>query len=489
LLGLNEKIMDLARHGRTINVAVVGLGQMGLSLASHLNELKGFKLCAVADKNIEKVNQFCGSLGLNRENVYIYKNEALLSNDPGLSSGEKTPDINNRLSGLSSIDEICNLEADFFLSAGNDNRTLKKINSEIEKHRIVFTNDYTVFSSLESIDVVVDATGYPQAGAGIAFSSILGGKDMVMLNVETDVTIGPILKEIAARKDAVYTLSAGDEPAVLKELYDFAEGLGLKTVCAGKGKNNPLNVYANPTTLAEYAAKKGSSAKMMTSFVDGTKSMVEMACLSNATGLVPDCRGMHGPKANIRDIPSLLCSKRDGGILDNEGVVDFVIGDLAPGVFLVYSTKNKLVKDVIEYLNLGSGPNYLIYKPYHLTSIETPLSVALAYFERQPWIVPMDGGLVSEVITVAKKDLKTGEEIGGIGGYTVYGLIEQHKVAADTGCLPIGLSQGCILKRNKPKDSLILYDDVEFPYEPLLLKLRKIQDKEIQRRSAGTIKR
>jgi predicted homoserine dehydrogenase-like protein len=218
---------------------------------------------------------------------------------------------------------------------------------------------------------------------------------------------------------------------------------------------------------------------MMTSFVDGTKSMVEMACLSNATGLIPDCRGMHGARASIKELAKTFSLKKDGGILDKTGVVDFTIGDLAPGVFLVYSTKNKMIKDVLNYLALGEGPNYLLYRPYHLTCIETPLSIARVYFDKEPWIVP-SGGLVSDVLTVAKKDLAPGEIIDGIGGYMVYGLIDLYETTNKEKLLPIGLSQGCILKRCVKKGEPISYDDVDFPSDTLLLQLRKLQDKIIQ---------
>ena len=156
--------------------------------------------------------------------------------------------------------------------------------------------------------------------------------------------------------------------------------------------------------------------------------MIEMACLSNSTGLVPDCRGMHGPRADIKDLTEIFRLKKDGGILSRKGVVDFAIGDLAPGVFLVYTTENKVIKADLKYLMLGNGPYYLLYRPYHLTSIETPISIARAYFYGEPTLVP-ECGLISEVITLAKKDLKAGEKLDGIGGYTVYGLIEEHGTA------------------------------------------------------------
>ncbi|MBM3710040.1 MAG: NAD(P)-dependent oxidoreductase, partial [Actinobacteria bacterium] len=380
MLGLNEKLKDFAEKGKNIKTAVVGLGQMGLSLISHLNSLKGFKVTAVADKNLKKLDDISTVLKLDKQ-----KNFYLLN--------------------YQDTEDILNTDVDDILGGRyiDESIDIEKIDKEIKNGKIFYTNDFRIISFLNSIDIIVDATGYPEVGAAVSLAALCGKKHIVTLNVEADVTVGPILKEIADKKNLVYTLSAGDEPAALKELCDFADGLGFNIICAGKGKNNPLDVYANPATLAEYSASKGSSPKMMTSFVDGTKSMIEMACLSNATGLVPDCRGMHGVTAKIKDLISVFSLVKDGGILEKEGVVDFAIGDLAPGVFLIYSTPNNMVREVLKYLVLGDGPNYLLYRPYHLTSVETPLSIARAYFEKKPWIVPK-GGLVSEIITVAKKD-------------------------------------------------------------------------------------
>ncbi len=249
----------------------------------------------------------------------------------------------------------------------------------------------------------------------------------------------------------------------------------MEVIAAGKGKNNPLDREANPATLADYAREKGSNPYMMTSFVDGTKSMVEMACLSNATGLKPDCRGMHAPNVDIGELLDVLKLKEQGGILDNNGVVEFVIGDLAPGVFLVYTTKNKILAEELKYLLMGDGPNYLLYRPYHLTSMETPISIARVYFYNEPTMVPA-GGLVSEVVTIAKKDLKAGDRIDRIGGYTVYGLIEKYAFAKEQGLLPIGLSEGAVLKKDVKKSSPINYGDIELAGASLVHTLRKIQD-------------
>ena len=214
---------------------------------------------------------------------------------------------------------------------------------------------------------------------------------------------------------------------------------------------------------------------MMTSFVDGTKSMVEMACLSNATGLVPDCRGMHAVRTDRSRLLDVMRLKSKGGILEKSGVVEFVIGDLAPGVFLIYTTKNPIIREELKYLLMGDGPNYLLYRPYHLTSLETPLSVAKACLEGEPTMTAA-GDLVSEVITVAKKDLKAGERIDRIGGYTVYGLIDTVEKAREESLLPIGLCEGAVLKNPMEKDRPITYNDVDLPRDSLILEIRKIQD-------------
>ncbi len=456
MLGFKEKMDGLVRQGRNIRLGVVGAGQMGIAIISHFSNIPGFKVCAIADKNLKMMEYICEKLGFN-------KNDIFRAEIPG--------ELNILNSGLKEV---------FSGGIFGDFKDFKQLSEAISAEKIIFTNDFSLLAKIPEIDVVIDATGYTDVGAGVALTALLGGKDVVTLNVEADITVGPILKKIADDRGLVYTLAAGDEPAALKELYDFTYGLGFNVICAGKGKNNPLDRQANPATLEEYASKKGSSGKMMTSFVDGTKSMIEMACLSNATGLVPDCRGMHGPKAKIAGLLSVFCNKRDGGILEKDGVVDFVIGDLAPGVFLVFFTKNRLVKELLNYLLMGQGPNYLLYRPYHIPGIETPLTVARAYFERQPWIVPR-GGLISEVATIAKKDLKPGEAIDGIGGYTIYGLIDEYSNAVKENLLPVGLAQGSILKKAIKKDEPIRIDDIEFGSNSLLMQLRKMQDDTIQK--------
>jgi predicted homoserine dehydrogenase-like protein len=452
VLGLNKKLRNLKDNGESIKVAIAGVGQMGRSLISHIRELGGMQVLAVANRDIGRIIGILKELEINDSEIILVgdKNKLDLEND--------------------------NISKIVVENRSLDVRAKEKVNQLAGKNKLIVADNLAILFVIGDVDVIIDATGSPEAGAYIASNAISYKKHIVTLNVEADVTIGLLLKKLADEAGVVYTVSAGDEPAALKELYDFADTLGLEVIAAGKGKNNPLNRYANPDTLKEYAESKGSSPNMMTSFVDGTKSMIEMACLSNSTGLVPDCRGMHGPKADIKDLLNVFRLKRDGGILSRKGVVDFAIGNLAPGVFLVYTTKNKMIKADLKYLMLGSGPYYLLYRPYHLTSIETPLSIARAYFYGEPTIAP-DYGLISEVITLAKKDLKAGDVIDGIGRYMVYGLIEQYSRAKQENLLPIGISEGCILKKDMEKDQPIKYNDVSLVENSLVLKFRRSQDK------------
>ena len=443
--GLNQRLKDFVREGKSIKIGLAGLGQMGRGLLSQLNDLEGMEVYALADRDIANTEKTLKSIGISRESYFF------------------VPSDKNAIKRTSKVAGT-DLMADIYTDQAKNN-----IGDALDKKMLIYSDSLSILFSIEEIDIIIDATGNPEAGAYIALNAITSKKHLVTLNVEMDVTIGPFLRNLAKEHGVVYTLSAGDEPPAAKELYDFIDMLGMDIVAAGKGKNNPLNRDANPDSMAEYAHEKGSNPYMMTSFVDGTKSMVEMACLSNATGLKPDCRGMHAPTVNIDGLVDVLKLKSEGGILNKTGVVEFVIGDLAPGVFLVYTTKNKILKDELKYLLLGEGPNYLLYRPYHLTSMETPISVARAYFYGEATMVP-SGDLISEVITIAKKDLKAGEKLDRIGGYTVYGLVEEKQICEINDFLPIGLSEGAILKNNIEKSNPITYNDVDLSGDSLVSK-------------------
>lgn len=459
MFDLYSKLVNLQNEGVTIKIGIIGIGQMGSGLLANLRNIPGMEVVAIATKDMISTLKFVKEIGYKEKEIIIFN----INSDIDNNVIEKK-DFKEDLINLKNIKTL--------------NEKLKIINEESNNKKLIITDEAEIICSLQEIDVVIDATGKPEAGAFIAFTSIINKKHIVTLNVEGDVTIGPILRKMALSSDVVYTVSAGDEPAAIKELFNFATCANLKVVAAGKGKNNVLDRYSNPESLKDFAKSKGSSPYMMTSFVDGTKTMIEMACVSNATGLIPDVRGMHGPSANIKDLVNVFIPKKDGGILSKSGIVDYVIGDLAPGVFLVYTTDSEIVKRDLKYLKNGDGPYYLLYRPYHLASIETPISIAKAFLYNEPTIEP-SFGFVSEVMTYAKKDLKPGDVLDGIGGFNCYGLIELHEIVKKENFLPIGLSENCIVKRKISKDEPIKYDDVEINTNSVLFNLRKIQDFQI----------
>ncbi|RIV17203.1 NAD(P)-dependent oxidoreductase [Alicyclobacillaceae bacterium I2511] len=344
------------------------------------------------------------------------------------------------------------------------------------KNDVFVTSSYAEMVNRNDLDVVVDATGVPEVGASLALESLIARKHLVMLNVEADVTIGPLLNQLYKAAGLVFTGSAGDEPGATFELFEFAKTLGLEIVVAGKGKNNPFIPQANPDTCANEASQKRMNAHMLAAFQDGTKTMAEMNLLSNATGLVPDVVGTHGVTADVKTVAEKLCLETEGGVLSRYGVVEYVHG-LAPGVFIIIRSDLEAVNEELQYLRVGVGPNYTLYRPYHLASLETPLSVARAALMQEPTIVAL-GAPISETVAVAKRDVKSGEKVDGIGGYSVRGVIETHGDAMTNGHVPIGIVGGSsVAKRNISNGSFLTYDDIEIDENTQVWHLRQLQEK------------
>ena len=425
MTSLMKELEILEAKSENINVGVVGAGRMGTGLIIQMAKIKGLRVSAVSDLYLERAT--------------------------------------SAIQGAQPLQKIITT---------ND---LDEAEDAVKNGSIIATQNSSILPQLPDLNVIVDATGSPEVGAEIAHESINNGKCVVMLNAEADATIGPILNHYATTSGVVYTGASGDEPGAAKELYDFAATLGFRIIAAGKGKNNPLDRNATPITLEKVAKQKGLDPKMLTSFVDGTKTMVEMTQLANATGLKPDIRGMHGPEASVAKLSSLFCAKSDGGILVSEGAVDFAVGSVAPGVFVVFKTTEKIIRNDLDYLGLGPGPYYHLYRPYHLCHIETPLSIARAAIQKEPSIAPIDGP-VAEVITIAKRDLKRGEKMDGIGGVTVFGLIERANIAKQIGALPIGLAGRATLRKDLARGEVIGLNDVELP-DNQLTRLRREQDR------------
>jgi predicted homoserine dehydrogenase-like protein len=351
-----------------------------------------------------------------------------------------------------------------------------KADELIGNGRYIATHSTELLLQLNNLDVIVEATGIPEIGARVCYQTIQAGKHIVNMNVEADATIGYYLGTLAKEKGVVYTLAAGDEPGSIKEIFDFADALGFEIVTVGKGKNNPLDRTANPDHVAKKAKANKMSAKMLASFVDGTKTMVEMTSIGNATGFAPEVRGAHGPQCTVKELAKIFVPKVDGGIFNGKGFVDYAVGDVAPGVFVIITTDQPKIVADLNYLRLNGHGNYwALYRPYHLANLETPISVAGAVLDGRSTLVTLRPP-VAETIAVAKRDLKAGEKVDFLGGYTVYGMIENAVVAKEEGILPLGLAVGATLLKNVAMGEPLRYDDVQLDERQTIVKLRRWQD-------------
>ena len=350
---------------------------------------------------------------------------------------------------------------------------LPALESAIEAGRIAIIDDAHTMLRAGNIDVVIDATGRPAAGAELGRATIRQGKHLVMMNVEADVTIGPLLKREADQAGIVYTIGAGDEPTATMELINFATALGYPVIAAGKGKNNPFNPDAVPDDYRAEAERRNMNPRMLVEFVDGSKTMVEMAAIANATGLTVDVPGMHGPEATLAMLEKVLVPKADGGILSQKGVVDYTVGKgVAPGVFVVVEMDHPRLCERMHDLKMGGeGPYYTFYRPHHLTSLEVPLSAARAvlYGESEMFPLPMPQ---AEVCARAKRNLAAGEMLDAIGETCYRSFTLTVADARAARALPVGMLHGGKVTAPIAKGELITRDKVVLPADSVLVAMR-----------------
>ncbi len=429
---VNGLAADLARRletkGRPIRIGLIGSGEMGTDIVTQCDQMTGITVAAIAEINIEAAKKALSIAGRPAESFAVAGSKAAF--DASLKAG-----------------------------------------------KTAITGDAQAVCSSDQIDVIIDATGRPAVGAEIGLAAMEHGKHLVMMNVEADVTIGAYLAQEARRLGVVYTLGAGDEPSSCMELVNFVTGLGYPIVAAGKGKNNPLNIDATPDHYLEEATRRNMNVRMLVEFVDGSKTMVEMAAIANATGLIPDCAGMHGPAAPLSELEKVLCPKADGGVLSRKGVVDYSIGKgVAPGVFVVAEMAHPRVRERMHDLKLGKGPYYTFYRPYHLTSLEVPLSCARAVLYGQADMQPLSHPS-AEVCAVAKKDLKPGDRLDAIGEYTYRAWIMEYAEAHGAQGVPCGLLDNGNATKPIKKGELLTYGNVAVDASSRIVELRKRQDK------------
>jgi predicted homoserine dehydrogenase-like protein len=425
MVEIDQRLAARAAEGRPIRVALLGAGQMGTEIVTQIGEMKGMEVSVVVDVDQRRAEAGYGSMRHRPRVVFT-------------NSGR---------------------EAEAALASGSR----------------VASSDYRVATSLAPVEVVVDATGSAEMGALVTLEAIAHRKHIVMMNVECDVTIGPMLRRLARQAGVVYSLAAGDEPAAILELIRFATAVGFPIVAGGKGKNNPLDIYATPAALADKARSRAMSARMLCEFVDGSKTAVEMAAVSNATGLLPDVRGMHGARSTVAELTRVFVPRADGGVLSRKGVVDYAIG-VHPGVFVIIEADLPRIREGLVQRDMGDGPYYLLFRPFHLCSLEVPITVAVAalYGESSGHPGP---ALVSECLAVAKRDIRAGETLDGIGETCYRGSIDSAVAAASERLLPLGIARGCVARRDIRRDAVIGYDDVDVVQDSALLDLRRLQDK------------
>jgi len=422
---LYERLLAREAEGKSIGVGLVGSGQMGSGFMHVTHQMVGMETLAIADIDVNRPLAALEAIGIDRSDIVVSDDVGVA--EDGLRSG-----------------------------------------------KYLVTADAVLLSKLESLDAVVEATGLTEVGATVAWNCIQHGKHVIMLNVETDVTVGPLLHDMAQKAGCVYTAASGDEPGVCKMLYNFSRSLGFEVVCLGKGKNNVIDLDATPESCREEALGKHMNPKMLSAFKDGSKTMVELAAMSNATGLVPDVPGMHGVKADVDELNKVFVPQEDGGVLRRKGCVDYSTGKVAPGVFVVVTTPDPRIMQDMKFLHMGDGPYYTLYRPYHLCNVETPISVAEAVIYGESTIVSKK--MVSEVVTIAKRDLKPGEIIGPIGGPDILGRTYTYVEAKANKAIPLGLvTAGKVVKPIK-KGAMLTEDDFAPKADLFVYRLRKEQD-------------
>jgi predicted homoserine dehydrogenase-like protein len=345
--------------------------------------------------------------------------------------------------------------------------TVAQLKGAMEQGKYAITNDAMVLCQTEEIEAIIEASGSIEFGAQVVMEAIRNGKHVIMMNAELDALIGPILKVYADRQGVIITNADGDQPGVIMNLYRFVKGMGFKPVLAGnmKGLQDP---YRTPETQRGFAEKYHQKPHMVTSFADGTKISMEMAIVANATGFKVGQRGMYGPEcSHVNDSINLFPTEQ---LLDG-GLVDYILGaEPGPGVFILGYNEHPIQQRYLKYFKMGDGPVYVFYTPYHLCHFEVPTTVARAVLFRDAASAPI-GGPVVEVITAAKRELKTGDVLDGFGGFDSYGMAENTGVCQDENLLPMSLAEGCRIKRDILKDQVLTFNDVEMPKDRLCEKL------------------
>ncbi|HYD16676.1 MAG TPA: NAD(P)-dependent oxidoreductase [Candidatus Nanoarchaeia archaeon] len=410
-------------EGRPVRVALLGAGFMAQGLSNHIvNTTVGMRLVGIYGRKPQRAYDICEYAGVKRV------------------ASPKTQ-----------------READLAIRDGN----------------VVVTDDAFLLARSSEIDVLVDVTGSVEFGCRVAFEAFRHKKHVVLMNAEIDATIGPIMQKYAEQHGVIFSACDGDEPGVQINLYRWVKGLGLTPRVIGniKGLQDP---YRNPTTQKGFADKWGQNPAMVTSFADGSKISFEQSIVANATGFKVRSRGMSRGLDYKEDVMQI------GKLYDVEecrklgGIIDYVVGTPHTKVYVLAEHPDPKQQHYLNLYKMGEGPLYPFFIPYHLVHFEVPSAIARVVLFRDSLAKPL-GGPVVEVCAVAKRDLKTGEVLDDYGMYMTYGEAVNVEEMCANRYLPEGLVEGCVLKRDIPKDAVITYEDVALPAGRLADQLRAEQ--------------
>ncbi|MFN6528022.1 NAD(P)H-dependent oxidoreductase [Nostoc sp. ChiSLP03a] len=421
---IDRALQARAAAGNPIKVGMIGAGFMGRGIANQIvNSVPGMELVAISNRQIGAAKQAYSEAGI--EDIQVVA-------------------------------------------------TVSELEDAIANGKYAVTEDAKLLCRAEGIDALIEVTGAVEFGAEIVMEAIAYRKHVIMMNAELDGTIGPILKVYADKAGVILSACDGDQPGVQMNLYRFVKSIGLTPLLCGniKGLQDP---YRNPTTQEEFAKRWGQKSHMVTSFADGSKISFEQAIVANATGMKVAKRGMLGYdfSGHVDEMTQLYDVEQ---LKELGGIVDYVVGAKpGPGVYVFATHDDPKQRHYLNLYKLGEGPLYSFYTPYHLCHFEVPLSVARAVLFGDAVMSPLASPLV-DVVTTAKIDLKAGEILDGIGYYMTYGQCENSDIVQQQNLLPMGLAEGCRLKRDISKDRVLTYEDVELPEGRLCDQLRAEQN-------------
>ncbi|HEY7196472.1 MAG TPA: Gfo/Idh/MocA family oxidoreductase [Gaiellaceae bacterium] len=423
---VDTALAEREQRGDPIQVGLVGAGFFGTAVAKQITRsVPGMRIAAISNRTVERARSAYERAG---------------------------------------VDDVAHVSS------------ASELDAAVERGQAAITDDPDVLCEAEGVDAILEATGTVAFGAGVALSALEAGKHLVLVNAELDATLGPILKRYADRAGVVLTDGDGDQPAVQVNLARFARSLGLRPVLCGNVKGL-MDHYRTPETQKGFAEKTGQAAYMAASFADGSKISFEQAVTANALGMPVQQRGMVGYQYDgYVDEPEHLALYDADDLSTRGGVVDYVLG-AKPGasVFVLAVHDDPEEHHFLDLYKLGPGPLYCLHAPFHLCYFEAPLTIARAVDFGDAAAAPR-GGPVVEVVATAKRDLKAGEALDGIGHYMTYGQCENHDDARGADLLPMGLAEGCTLVRDVPKDAVLTFADVEVPNDRLVDRLWREQE-------------